>query len=193
MNTAQQHVIRVRPGFLTDAGLEWLGLTRRQAERNRCRYMERWNRDKAIAGGSGTFSNFSQTTILAHLTGQDNASWANLSPVYLALCTAVPDSSKTGSTITEAGYTGYARLSFANTDFSSAVSGGAGGQSTIANSGTKTFAACTASSSTIIGWDLASASSAGNSLAWGSCTSTVISTTQTPATVAASALSLGLT
>lgn len=146
----------------------------------------------AIAGGSGTFSNFAETTVLAHLTGQDNASWANLAPVFLALCTTTPDSSKTGSTIVEASYTGYARLSVAAASWAAAVSGGAGAASSIANGSTLTFAACTAGTSTIIGWALCSAVTVGNVLAWGSATSTVISTTQTPATVAVGALSLTL-
>lgn len=193
MEIVRNKLIRLTPGHLTDCGLDWLGLTRKEAERNRNNYMENFLRRGSIAGASGTFSNFAQTTILAHLTGQDNALWANLEPVFLALCTTLADSSKTGSTIVEAAYTGYARLSFANTDFSAASSGGAGGQSTIVNSGIKTFNACTASSSTIVGWALCSAATVGNAYAWGSCTSTVISTTQTPATIAASALSLGLT
>jgi hypothetical protein len=146
-----------------------------------------------IAGGAGTFSNWFQTTVLAHATGQDNASWGNLSPVYLALCTVVPDSSKTGSTLTEANYTGYARASIANGTWNTAVSGGAGGQSTIANSGAVTFANCTAGSSTVIGWALCTAGTAGNVVGWGTATSTVISTTQTPATVASGGLSIGLT
>lgn len=102
--------------------------------------------------------------------------------VYLALCTVVPTDSSTGSTITEASYTGYARQKVAATDLNAA----SGGQSTNANA--ITFAACTGGSSTIIGWALCDASSAGNILYWGTCTSTVVSTTQTPATVASGGL-----
>jgi hypothetical protein len=151
------------------------------------------NRIPRIAGGSGTFSNWFQTTVLGHGTGQDNASWANLSPVFLALCTIVPDSSKTGSTITEANYTGYARASLANTVWGSPVAGGAGGQSTVSNASVITYANCTAGSSTVIGWALCTAVTAGNAICWGTAASVVISTTQTPATVAANGLTIGLT
>lgn len=146
-----------------------------------------------IAGGSGTFSNWFQTNVLAHGTGQDNVSWANLSPTFLALCTIVPDSSKTGSTITEASYTGYARVSLANTAWTSPAAGGAGGQSTISNASVITFANCTAGSSTVIGWALCTALSGGNAVCWGTAASVVISTTQTPATVATNGLTIGLT
>lgn len=146
-----------------------------------------------IAGGAGTFSNWFQTTVLGHATGQDNTSWGNLAPVYLALCTVVPDSSKTGSTIIEANYTGYGRASIPNGGWNTPVAGGAGGQSTISNGSVITFASCTAGSSTVIGWALCTAPTAGNVVGWGTATSTVISTTQTPASVASGGLAIGLT
>lgn len=104
--------------------------------------------------------------------------------VALALCTVVPTDSSTGSSITEANYTGYARKAIA----ASALSAASGG--TKKNSEALTFAACTEGSSTVIGFAICDSSTtgAGNILYWGTCTSTVISTTQTPATVAAEAL-----
>src|SRR5262249_54729147 len=107
-------------------------------------------------------------------------------PVYLALCTVVPTDSNTGATITEATYTGYARKSIAAVGFNSASSG------QVTNSEILTFPACTAGSSTIIGWALCdkSGKGEGNVLWWGTCTSTVISTTQTPASVAIGGLVL---
>lgn len=181
----KRQLLTLNPGELSDFARNEIGflLRAKTAERGGLPFM---------GGGSGTFSNFAETAVLAHLTGQDNASWANLAPVFLALCTTVPDSSKTGSTIVEAGYTGYARLSIPAASFATAVSGGSGAASSIANNTTLTFAACTAGSSTVIGWALCSAGTVGNMLAWGSATSTVISTTQTPATVASGALSLTL-
>lgn len=144
-----------------------------------------------IAGGSGQLSSFAEQTVLNHITGEDNASWPNLAPTFLALCTVTPTSSMTGSTITEATYTGYARASMANTIWG-AASGTA--PASAANSNTAiTFAACTASTSTIIGLAACTASTVGNVLYWCSCSSTVISTTQTPATVAISGLSVSLT
>jgi hypothetical protein len=100
--------------------------------------------------------------------------------VALALCTSVPTDASTGATIVEATYTGYARKVVEAAALSAAASGSK------TNSSALEFAACTAGSSTIIGWALldSSATGAGNALYWGTCTSTVISTTQTPATVA---------
>jgi hypothetical protein len=153
----------------------------------------RMKSERRIAGGSGTFSNWFQTMALAHASGQDNATWASLTPVCLALCTIVPDSSATGTTITEANYVGYARAELTNTAWNAAVSGGPGGQSTISNAGGIAFASCTAGSSTVIGVALCTALTDGEVIAWATAASTVVSTTQTPATIAAGALSLGLT
>lgn len=143
---------------------------------------------------SGTFSNYIETHVLDNVTGKVTTTFS-VSPVFLALCTTIPDSSKTGATIVEANYTGYARQSLAAAAFNSASSGGAGAASSTSNSGTITFPACTAGSSTIIGWALCDSGTtgAGNMLVWGSCTSTVISTTQTPPTVSASGLNITLT
>lgn len=104
--------------------------------------------------------------------------------VYLALCTVVPEDSKTGITITEASYTGYARKQVKGENLNAAASG----KST--NSAELIYAACTAGSSTIIGWALCdnATKSEGNMLYWGSATSTVISTTQTPPTIAVNGL-----
>lgn len=187
----ERQMLHLHPGQLSDYGRSQIDLDQINfAISNHERVAA--GEPAIIGGGSGTFSNFAETTVLAHLTGQDNTSWANLAPTFLALCTTVPDSSKTGSTIVEASYTGYARLSVAAASWASAISGGAGAASSIANGSTLTFAACTAGTSTVIGWALCTASTVGNVLAWGSATSTVISTTQTPATVAIGALSLTL-
>jgi hypothetical protein len=146
-----------------------------------------------MQGGSGTLSNYAETHIIDHVNGK--TSFTMPTTVALALCTATPDSSKTGATITEANYTGYARVAIAAAGWNAATAGGAGAASTTSNNGTITFANCTAGSSTIIGWALcdSSTTSAGNMLWWGSATSTVISTTQTPATVANGGLQESLT
>ena len=142
---------------------------------------------------SGTFSNYMETHVLDGVTGKVTTT-PFVSPVYLCLCTTVPDSSKTGATIVEATYTGYARQSLAAAAWNSASSGGAGAASSTSNNGTITFPACTGGSSTIIGWALCDSATtgAGNMILWGSCTSTVISTTQTPATVASGGISITL-
>lgn len=123
-------------------------------------------------------SNYLENKDLDHNLGK--AAFTMPTTVALALCTTVPDDTSTGATIVEATYTGYARKVVAAGDLNAA----AAGQTTNANA--ITFAACTGSSSTVIGWALCdnSTTGAGNVLYWGTCTSTVISTTQTPATVA---------
>lgn len=124
--------------------------------------------------------------ILDHLTGK--TAYTSPAPLYLALCTSVPADTDTGSTIAEATYTGYARKQVPSTDWAAAT----GTTSTSATNTIETFAACTAGSSTIIGWALCSASTAGDVVMYGSCASTVISTTQTPATVASGALTISI-
>lgn len=133
---------------------------------------------------NASLADATEVAILEHLNGK--ASSEMISPVYLALCTVVPTDASTGSTITEANYTGYARKKVEGADWAAAVSGS---PTSMANANTLTFAACTAGTSTIIGWALCTASSAGRITFWGTATSTVISTTQTPATVAPGLLS----
>jgi hypothetical protein len=182
-------VLQVGAVHLTDFGRKYLHLDELF---DYMAWEKRVANDGVIGGGAGTFSNWFQMAVLAHGTGQDNEVWGNLAPVFLAMCTAVPTSANTGSTITEANYTGYARASMADTVWTAPASGGAGGTSTIGNSATVTYAACTAGSSTILGLALTTAETAGNMIAWASCATVVISAAQTPATVAAGALSLGV-
>jgi hypothetical protein len=125
-----------------------------------------------------------EVAVLEHLTGKTSLSV--VTPGYLALCTVVPTDASTGSTITEANYTGYGRKKVEGGDWAAAVSGSPTSE---ANANTLTFANCTAGTSTIIGWAYCTASTAGKVIFWGTATSTVISTTQTPATVSAGLLS----
>lgn len=124
--------------------------------------------------------------ILDHVTGK--TTYTSPAPLYLALTTVAVVDADTGSTITEATYTGYARKQIPAADWAAAT----GTTSTSATNTTETFAACTAGTSTIIGWALCSASTAGDVVYFGTCASTVISTTQTPATVASGALTISL-
>lgn len=134
-----------------------------------------------IAGGASK-SDYLENKDLDHNLGK--TSFTMPSTVALALLTVTPTDSSTGSSVTEANYTGYARKAVAGSD----LNAGSAGQTTSAN--TLTFAACTAGSSTIIAWILCDSSTtgAGNALYWGTATSTVISTTQTPATIASGGL-----
>jgi len=133
------------------------------------------------------FSDAVEVKILDAITGVTG--YTVTAPTYLALTTVAVTDAMTAATITEATYTGYARKAVASTDWAASVSGAG----TKANTNALTFAACTAGTSTIIGWALVSTSSgAGDVIMYGTCTSTVISTTQTPATVAVGALSLAV-
>lgn len=129
---------------------------------------------------NASWSDYAENKILDHFLGK--TSYTLVTPLYLALCTVVPTDASTGSTITQASYTGYARKAVAAADLNAAASG------STSNANKLEFAACTAGSSTIIGWALCDASTAGNMICWGTTTSTVISTTQTPATIAVGGL-----
>jgi hypothetical protein len=125
-----------------------------------------------------SFSDFWENAVLDHTFGDPSTTIT--APTYLALCTSVPTDASTGTTIVEAtGATGYARKSIAAADMSAAASGSK------TNGNAITFAAITAGSATVIGWALCDAATVGNVLAWGTATSTVISSTQTPPVVAA--------
>lgn len=127
-------------------------------------------------------SDYLENKILDHALGK--TSFTMPSSVYLALCTVVPTDASTGSTITEANYTGYARKAVAGGDLNAAAAG------VSTNSAAITFAACTVGTSTVIGFALCDALTGGNILYWGTTTSKVIDTLNTPATVAISALSI---
>lgn len=139
-----------------------------------------------ISGGSG-LSQYAESHIVDHSNGK--TSWTMPAGSFMALCTATVTSTSTGSTITEANYTGYARATMAgNWTAATAATPSVG-----VNTATLTFAACTAGTSTVTFFALCDASTVGNMIWWGTISSTVISTTQTPATVAASALTTSLT
>jgi len=133
------------------------------------------------------FSNFEENVVLDSIFG-DGAVNINTAPTYLALTTVAVGETDTGATITEANYTGYARKSLAAADLSAA----SGGSKT--NSALQTFADCTAGSSVVIGWAVCTTSGTGTGdvIVFGTCTSVTISTTQTPARVQPSGLTVTL-
>jgi hypothetical protein len=141
--------------------------------------LERLERGEIMGGAS--FSDYLENKLLDHIF--NDASFTAPSPA-LGLWTSALTDASTGATAGEATYTGYARLSIAAADMSAAASGSK------TNSNALTFAACTAGSSTITFWGIldGTTTGAGNLLVWGTATSTVISTTQTPATIAVSGL-----
>ena len=107
-------------------------------------------------------------------------------PWYMALVTVAVTDADTGSTMTEATYTGYARKSVAAGDMNGAAAGSA------SNANAIQFAACTNNSSVVIGFAHCAASTVGTMRKFGTCASTTVSTTQTPAQFAASAYTTSL-
>lgn len=135
------------------------------------------------------FSDAVEKKVLDHLTGK--TAYTSPAPLYLALCTSAVADTDTSASLVEANYTGYARLQIPAADWNAA----SGTAAAATNANQKLFAACTGGTSTIIGWALTPVSTtggAGDVVMFGTCTSTVISTTQTPATVNAGALSISL-
>lgn len=136
---------------------------------------------RLISAMSG-FSEAIAEKTLGHMWGK--TSFTMPAEMYLALCTTVPTSASTGESIeaTEATYTGYVRLKLDLTKFKLTKAATA----TIKNELELTFAACTAGEKTVIGWATTEKkrAEACNIVMWGTATSTVISTTQTPPTVA---------
>lgn len=130
------------------------------------------------------FSNNVEAKVLDHICG--DGAYTSPSP-YLALLTALPTDTDTAGSLSEATYTGYVRLALSPSDMSAA----SGGSKT--NSATLTFAACTASTSTIVAIALVSSSSgAGDLIMYGAVPTVVVSTTQTPPTIAPGGLVLTL-
>lgn len=100
-------------------------------------------------------SNYLENKLNDHLFGKATYT----SPTtYLALCTSAPTDGDTGSTISEATYTSYARLSTSASDWN-ASSGG-----TISNANQLQFTAATGGSDTITHVAAVDASSGGNLL-----------------------------
>lgn len=106
---------------------------------------------------------------------------------YLALLTADPKRSDTGSTLPEATYTGYARAAVPVSAWAAPANG------SVANDEAITFASCTGGSATIVAFALCSAATAG-SVKWiGVRRPLLISSTDPdPPTVAAGILNLSL-
>jgi len=113
--------------------------------------------------------------------------------IGVALSTTAPSTASTGSSFTEASYTGYARVAPTVGTWTNAATNAT--PSVATNNGALTWGACTAGTSTVIGVLVCDSvtSGAGNAIWAASVSSTVISTTQTPPTIATTAMSLSLT
>lgn len=135
-----------------------------------------------VAGGAG-WTDVYENRILDH-ENQKTALPALVAPWFMALTilaftdTDTPTTSQDGSH--KPTYTGYADKSVAAADMNAASAGSA------ANANAITFAACTAGSSAILGFgNKETNGTTGDLRKYGTCTSTTVSTTQTPATFAA--------
>jgi hypothetical protein len=135
-------------------------------------------------------SQYGMSHLIDHINGK--TSFTMPTTVAMALATTAPTSTTTGATLVEAAYTGYTREAIAAAGFNAATSAT---PSVSTNNGAITFPACTGSTSTLLGFMLADSSTlaAGNALWYGTLASVVISTTQTPPTVATTAMSLSMT
>lgn len=137
-----------------------------------------------MAGGAG-WSDVVENRIL-DWENQKTAMPALVAPWFMGLTilaftdTDTPTTAEDGSH--KPTYTGYARKSVAAADMNAASAGSA------SNANAITFAACTAGSSAILGFGNFEASgTTGDFRKYGTCTSTTVSTTQTPPTFAAAA------
>jgi hypothetical protein len=143
----------------------------------------------AMASG---LSQYSMSHVVDHMDGK--TSFTMPAVVTMALGTAAPTSTTTGvwGATETTNYTGYARLTITpGTQMNAAT---VATPSVATNSAVLTFAACTGGTATELGFLIADNATinTGNALWFGSLTSVTISTTQTPPTVAAAALSLSL-
>jgi hypothetical protein len=135
-------------------------------------------RARPVAEG-GSYGDATELLILAAETG--GTAYGETSPTYGALTTVAVTDADTGSTLTEATYTGYVRKSIANADYNAA-----GNPHTNANA--ITWQGATAGTSTCIGFARCTASTAGRLIRRAAITSVVVSATNTPASIAAGAL-----
>jgi hypothetical protein len=137
----------------------------------------------------GEFSNTGSALALNAIAGQYATPFGGTDQTrYLALLTAVPTDTSTGSTITEPGAgTGYARQTVA-------FSTPAGDPVEISNSGSVSFTfsgTIPGGGVTVTHWAVVTASTAGNVVAWGSWdTSRAVTTTGDVLQVAAGALKI---
>ena len=132
------------------------------------------------------FNDVWENRIIDHVSGK--TALPAIQTSYMALLTALPAESATLATMAEASYTTYARKAVAPADIAAAASGQA------LNTVEQLFGACMAGSATVVAWAWVTAASgtSGDIIMFGAVTSTVISTTQTPPTVAVSALAFNL-
>lgn len=130
-----------------------------------------------------TKSQFLANKVLDHTMGR--AAYTMPTAVYAALLTVAPSKTSTGATITEANYTGYARVQVPAASLN-AASGGS-----MTNSADITWPDVQGGASTVVAVAFLDAASGGNVLHYDSDVGTVqVSTTQTPPVIRAGSLTL---
>jgi hypothetical protein len=139
-----------------------------------------------VAGGSQFTDAYE--IILLDAENQKTAVGAVVDPWYMTLTILAFTDADTGTTAGDGShiptYTGWARKSVAGTD----MNAGSGTGGSVTNANAIIFAACTASTSTILGFgNCATLAASGLLRKFGTCSSTVVSTTQTPPQFAAAA------
>jgi hypothetical protein len=174
------HHITLNKGHVTPAGLWWAtGHDLDDPDVRACI-------DRGITPliGGASIGDAVENKILDHMVA--NATYTAPTP-SLGLWTSTLNDASTAATAGELTYTTYARQSISSTNMSPAASG------SVTNDVAITFPAVTAGGGTVTFWMLCSSSSgAGDNICWGTATSTVISTTQTPPTVAVGGLVISL-
>lgn len=172
--------VALGPHLLSEEFDFWLGLVTKGLSAEDKKYVTSGLRPP-MKGGS-QFSDYYEAIQLDAENQKGTITAA--APWYMALVetTAITDAD-TGSTLDEPEYTGYARKSVAAADMNAA----SGSSGSVSNANAIIFAACTSGTDTAIGFANCVASTVGNIRKYGTCSSTVISTTQTPAQFAAGA------
>lgn len=172
--------IHLNNGRITPAGLWWAT----DHDLNDPSVRALINRGRGPMMGGASIGDAVENKILDHIV--NNAAYTAPTP-SLGLWTTTPTDAFTAASATELTYTTYARQAISSTNMAPAASG------SVTNDVAITFPAVTAGGGTVIGWMLcSSASGAGDNICWGTATSTVISTTQTPPTVAIGGLVITL-
>jgi hypothetical protein len=169
-------LIQLNPGRITRAGL-WLATGHDLADPD---IQNLIGQGKGPMMGGGSFTDYLENKLLDHIFGDSYTA----PTAYLALWTSALTDASTGSTGGELTYTTYARQT--GLTIAGSTSAAAAGSKT--NDVAITFPAVTAGGGTVTFWGLCDALTVGNMLVWGTATSTVLSTTQTPPTVAVGGL-----
>lgn len=173
-------LIKLNKGHVTTAGLWWATGADLASPEIRALI----NRSIRPMLGAASIGDAVENKILDHIVA--NAAYTAPTPSLGLWTSAVTDAS-TAATAGELAYTTYARQGISATNMSPAAAG------SVTNDVAITFPAVTAGGGTVTFWMLcSSASGAGDNICWGTATSTVISTTQTPPTVAIGGLVITL-